>query len=904
MLERKKITITVNGEEIECFEDETYYEAITKYGIEIPILCHEPELNPDGACRVCVIEVERQKTLVASCNTLVKKGAIVHTESERVKQARVVVIELLLASHRSDCVICEKTGACKVQQLATKYVPEIDIRKYRGTRPRVNLHENNEFFELNYSACVRCGLCVRAANEIQVCGVLTMTHRGFDTYPSPDFGKTFEEAGCVSCGNCVAVCPSGALVAHDYKKSSKVFELDRITSICTYCGVGCQFDILINRQTNKIEYIDSNRSNPVNGLALCVKGRYGWDFVHHPERLNVPLIKKDGIFTDASWKEAFDLIEQKFKQIKKERGSNSLAFLTSAKCTNEENYLMQKLARAGFGTNNIDHCARLCHASTVTGLAKAFGSGSMTNSISDLTRDSEVIFIIGSNTTEAHPIIGSKIKHAVAQGISKLIVADPRRINLADYSEVFLQHQPGSDVALINAMLKVIVDEGLVDEKFIEERTEGYKELKESLDKISLELQCKIANVSVEDVKKAAILYAQATTAAIVYSMGITQHTTGTDNVLSLANLAMITGNIGRPGTGVNPLRGQNNVQGACDLGGLPNVYPGYQQVSEPNIKAKFEKAWNVKALDSKPGLTVVEMMHAAHEGKVRGMYIMGENPALSDPNLNHVREALEKVEFLVVQDIFITETAKYADVILPGRSFAEKDGTFTNTERRIQRVRKAVGHIGNRKDDWEILQIMLNRFGIEVNYQSPSDIMDEIAEISPIYAGIDYKRIEEIGLQWPCKDKNHPGTKILHHGEFSRGKGKFHTISYIDPTELPDEEYPLILTTGRILYHFHTGEMSRRSKGLHARRPIERSQINTRDAEQLDIKDGDKISIESRRGKIETIARVTDKILEGVVFMSFHYKESAANLLTNDALDPLAKIPEFKVCAIKVTKL
>ncbi|MHA1347691.1 MAG: formate dehydrogenase subunit alpha, partial [Candidatus Heimdallarchaeaceae archaeon] len=862
------------------------------------------ELKPDGACRVCIIEVEQQKKLISSCNTPVKKGAVVHTESDRVKQARMVVIELLLASHRPDCVICEKTGACKVQQLATKYVPEIEIRKYRGTRPRINLHENNVFFELNYSACIRCGLCVRAVNEIQVCGVLTMTHRGFDTYPSPDFGKTFEEAGCVSCGNCVAVCPSGALVAHDFKKSSKVSELDRITSTCTYCGVGCQFDILINRHKNEIEYIDSNKNNVVNGLALCVKGRYGWDFVHHSERLNVPLIKKDGKFTEASWEEAFDLIEQKLMKIKKESGSNSLAFLTSAKCTNEENYLMQKLARAGFKTNNVDHCARLCHASTVTGLAKAFGSGAMTNSISDLTNSAEVIFIIGSNTTEAHPVIGSKMKHAVAQGLSKLIVADPRRIELADYSEVFLQHLPGSDVALINAMLKVIIDEGLVDEKFIEEKTEGYKKLKESLDKISLELQCKIANVSVENVKTAAVLYAQATTAAIVYSMGITQHTTGTDNVLSLANLAMVTGNIGRPGTGVNPLRGQNNVQGACDVGGLPDVYPGYQQVSDSNIKAKFEKAWKVKTLDNKPGLTIVEMMLAAHKGKVRGMYIMGENPALSDPNLNHVREALEKVEFLVVQDIFITETAKYADVILPGKTFAEKDGTFTNTERRIQRVRKAVGQIGDRKDDWDILQIMLNRFGIKANYQNPSEIMDEISEISPIYAGIDYTRIEEIGLQWPCKDKKHPGTKILHQGEFSRGKGKFHIISYIKPAELPDDEYPLILTTGRILYHFHTGEMSRRSKGLHESRPIERSQINLVDAERLNIKDGDRIFIESRRGKIETTARVTDNIQEGVVFMSFHYKESAANLLTNDALDPLAKIPEFKVCAIKIGKV
>ena len=903
MLERKQIAITVDGKEIECFADETYYEAITRHGIEIPVLCHVQELKPDGACRVCVIEVERQKKLVSSCNTLVRKGAVVHTNSERVKQARMVVIELLLASHRTDCVICSKTGACDVMKLATKYVPEIEIRKYKGTRPRINLHEDNEFFELNYSACVRCGICVRAASEIQVCGVLTMTHRGFDTYPSPDFGKTFEQAGCVACGNCVTLCPSGALVSRQYKASSPISELERIASTCSYCGVGCQFDIVYNPQTNMIEYIGSNRENDVNGIALCVKGRYGWDFVHHSDRLNVPLIKKDGEFVEATWDEAFNLIERNLKKIKDENGPDSLAFLTSAKCTNEENYLMQKLARAGFGTNNVDHCARLCHASTVAGLARAFGSGAMTNSISDLTNDAEVIFIIGSNTTEAHPVIGSKIKHAVAQGKSQLIVADPRKIELANYAKIYLQQRPGSDVALLNAMMKVILDENLYDEKFVNDRTEGFEDLKKELESASIEVLCKIANLDVEDVKKAARFFANAKTASIVYSMGITQHTTGTDNVLSLANLAMMTGNIGRPGAGVNPLRGQNNVQGACDLGGLPNVYPGYQKVTEPEIKKKFEEAWNVAGLDDKIGLTIVEMMHAASKGDIRAMYIMGENPALSDPNLNHVREALEKIEFLVVQDIFLTETAKYADVILPGKSFAEKDGTFTNTERRVQRVRKAVEQIEARRDDWEILKTMLNRFGIEANYQDPSEIMDEIAQVSPIYAGINYKRIDKIGLQWPCKSKKHPGTKILHQGEFSRGKGKFHAISYIDPAELPDDDYPLILTTGRILYHFHTGEMSRRSKGLHERRPFERSQINPKDAERLSIMDGDKIIIESRRGKIETVAKVTKKIQEGVVFMSFHYKESAANLLTNDALDPLAKIPEFKVCAIKVSK-
>lgn len=903
MTDDNKITITVNGEEIECYQGDTYYEAISRYDIEIPTLCHDPELKPSGACRICVIEIEGARSLMPSCSTPVRPGAVVLTDSERVLEARQTIVELLLTSHPLNCIVCEKSGACKLQKLAYEYVPEERLNKYMGVRPQSSLSEKNEFFTLNYEACIRCGLCVRVVDEIQICGVLSMEDRGFNIYPSTGFGRSFEEAGCVGCGNCVAVCPVGALVSNTTKGAGRAYDLKSVTTTCVYCGVGCQLDLVVNPETNNIAYVNSNRENVVNGLALCVKGRYGWDFVHHTDRINTPLIKKKGKFVEATWDEALDMIEEKLKTIKKENGPNALAFLSSAKCTNEENYLMQKLARAGIGTNNVDHCARLCHASTVTGLARAFGSGAMTNSIDDLTNDSEVIFVIGSNTTEAHPVIGIKIKQAIVNGKSKLIVADPRKIELVDFSEVHLQQRPGSDVALINAMMKVILDENLYDEEFINNRTEGFEEFKEGLEDTSLEILCKIANVDIDNVKTAARLYAKAKSASIVYSMGITQHTTGTDNVLSLANLAMLTGNIGRPGTGVNPLRGQNNVQGACDLGALPNVYPGYQSVEDSKIREKFAKSWGLKDLDDKTGLTVVEIMNAAHEGNIKGIYIMGENPALSDPNVNHVREALEKVEFLVVQDLFLTETAQYADVVLPGVSFAEKDGTFTNTERRVQRVRKALESLGSRKDDWVILQELLNRFGIPEKYNHPSEIMDEIATVTPIYAGISFERIDKVGLQWPCKDNKHEGTKILHQEQFSRGKGKFHSISYIDPAELPDKDYPFMLTTGRILYHFHTGEMTRRSKGLHERRPIERSQINSKDAKKLGIKEGDEITIESRRGKITTIARVTDKIQEGLVFMSFHYKESAANLLTNDALDPLAKIPEFKVCAIKVSK-
>lgn len=900
------ISFTVDGKIVMCRPNDTYLEAIQRStDIKIPTLCHEPELKPSGACRICVIEVEGAPALVTACSTPVRGGSIVKTNTERVRNARQSIVELLLASHPLNCTVCDKTGKCELQQLAYDYVPADRLRQYEGKKPTVPLiEEKNEFFELDYASCIRCGKCVRVVEELQLCGVLSTEQRGFDIYPTAGFGRSFEEAGCVACGNCVTVCPVSALMPNTMKGSGRNWELERTVTTCVYCGVGCQFEIVTNPIENRIVYVDSYRPSIVNGLSLCVKGRYGNDFIHNPDRIDHPMIKRNGKLEIVSWKQALDLIESKFKSIKSETGPDSLAVLTSAKCTNEENYLLQKFARAGLGTNNVDHCARLCHASTVAGLARAFGSGAMTNSIEDLTQNADVVFIIGSNTTEAHPVIGSKLKQAINKGITKLIVADPREIELADWSEIYLQQLPGSDVALINAMIKVILEENLHDVNFIRERTENFEQLEQLLTGFNIDDLAKIANVPEKLIREAARMYASAKSAAIVYSMGITQHTTGTDNVLSLANLAMLTGNIGRPGTGVNPLRGQNNVQGACDLGGLPNVYPGYQKVDIEENRLKFQKFWNVDNLDNKVGLTIVEIMNEAFKGNIRGIFIMGENPVLSDPNVNHVREALSKVDFLVVQDLFITETAKYADVILPAASFAEKNGTFTNTERRVQRVRQALSLTGERLPDWQIITMLLNRFGVESQYISPKDIMDEIAEITPIYAGMSYDRLAETGLQWPCKSKDDPGTKILHQTEFSRGKGKFHPVEYLDPAEMPDNEYPLILTTGRILYHFHTGEMTRRSKGLNARRPYEKSEINIKTAERLGINDGDKLEIESRRGKLETIAKVTERIQEDVVFMSFHFKESAANLLTNDALDPLAKIPEFKVCAIKVKKL
>ena len=666
--------------------------------------------------------------------------------------------------------------------------------------------------------------------------------------------------------------------------------------------MGCQLDLNVNRRTREVVRVTSEPGVIPNDGNTCVKGRFGMEFIGRGDRLTTPLVRRNGKLTPATWDEALDLAAARFAEIKGESGPSGLAGLSSARTTNEDNYIMQKFVRAVFGTNSVDHCARLCHASTVAGLARAFGSGAMTNSIEELSR-APAVFVIGSNTTECHPVIGILLRQAVAAGKTRLIVADPRKISLTRTGEIHLQQRPGSDVALINAMINVILEEGLEDREFIESRTEGFEEVRKAVAEMTPEKAEPITGVPAEDIRRAARIYAGAESASIVYSMGITQHTTGTDNVLSLANLAMVTGNVGKECSGVNPLRGQNNVQGACDLGALPNVYNGYQRVDLPEIKEKFSRAWKAELSDV-PGLTVVEIMEAAASGDVRGLYIMGENPMISDPDIGHVKEALEKVEFLVVQDIFLSETAELADIVLPAASFAEKEGTFTNTERRVQRVRKAVEPPGESREDWRIICDIAGRMGYPMRYDSASDIMDEIAELTPIYGGISFDRIEEVGLQWPCPEKDHPGTPYLHRGRFSRGAGKFHPVGFLYQKERPDEEYPLILTTGRMLQHWHTGTMTRRCTVLDDLVPHGTLEINTADADKAGIRDGQTVKVRSRRGEITVPAGVSDKVKEGTVFMAFHFKEHPANALTIAALDPIAKIPEFKACAVRVEKV
>jgi formate dehydrogenase alpha subunit len=621
------------------------------------------------------------------------------------------------------------------------------------------------------------------------------------------------------------------------------------------------------------------------------------EFVGHEKRLTTPLIKRNGTFETVTWDQATNFIAERLAKIKEQNGPNSIAGLSSAKCTNEENYIFQKFIRAVIGTNNVDHCARLCHASTVAGLARAFGSGAMTNSIDEL-KNAACIFIIGSNTSEAHPVIALDIKEAVVKNGARLIIADP----LVRFAELHLAQKPGTDVALINAMMNVIINENLLDTNFVKERTDGFEELAEALKDFTPEKAEQITTVPAEIIRQAARIYAGASTSSIVYSMGITQHTTGTDNVLSLANLSMLTGNVGKESTGVNPLRGQNNVQGACDLGALPNVYPGYQSVEDSKIQTKFEKAWS-KKLSPNKGLTVVEIFHAVETGDIKAIYIMGENPALSDPNLNRTRKALDTVDFLVVQDIFLSETAQYADVVLPSACFAEKNGTFTNTERRVQRIRTAVPPPGEARSDWETICEISTKLGYKISYDSAGQIMDEIASLTPIYGGMSFERIDSVGLQWPCLDKDHPGTKYLHKGKFTRGKGKFHTVSFKAPAESPGKKFPFVLTTGRQLYQFHTGTMTRKSAAINQVSPTGYVEIHLEDAGKLRIADGDTVEVSTIRGKVSTLAKVTKNIEKGWLFMPFHFHEGPANMLTIDALDPLAKIPEYKACAATVKK-
>ncbi len=888
-----KVNLTIDGIKIITDSNKTVLEAALENDIYIPNLCHHPDLEPVGVCRMCMVEIEGRPGQTISCKTSVEEGMNVKTESEDINLIRQTALELIHANHTQDCTNCNQNNQCELQKV-TAYVgiDEERFSRMRKTRPHIKIDDSNPFFTLDMNKCILCGICVRTCNELQGVNAIDFANRGHETIISTFGNKGFLESNCESCGECVVRCPVGALTP----KNSQIPAYE-VKTTCPYCGVGCNFYLGV--RNNKIINSRSDK-NAVNKGSLCVKGRFGYEFVNHKDRLTTPLIKKQGKFVESSWDEALELIAEKFAKYKKEK----FACFSSAKCTNEDNYVVQKFTRVVMGTNNIDHCARLCHAPTVAGLAQSFGSGAMTNSIDEIEKV-KTIFAIGTNTTAAHPVIALRMKKAVRNG-GCLIVANPKEIDLCKHAALFLRHKPGTDVVLMMGMMNYILSKGWEDKNFINKRTENFKVFKESLTNFSLDFVEKTTGVPREKIQKAAKLFATQKPSSIFYAMGITQHTHGTDNVLATSNLALLTGNIGKSSTGVNPLRGQNNVQGACDMGALPNVFSGYQKVNDAEARKKHEKAWGIK-LDGNAGLTHTEIIDAIDKKEIKALYQVGENPVLSEANSNHVIEALKKIDFFVAQDIFLTQTAEFADVVLPAASYAEKNGTFTNTERRVQRVRKAIEPIGDSKPDWWITSQIAKKMKAKgFEFENASQIMDEIADITPIYAGISFKRIENQGLQWPCPTKNHKGTKYLHKEKFAtkNGKAKFMPLVYKESAELPDKKYPLLLTTDRSIFHFHTSTMTRHVEGLEKLNDRELLLINPIDALQYKLKDKEIVQVVSRRGKISVEVSITDICPPGVVSLTFHFEESPTNVLTNSAIDPVAKIPETKVCAVKVEKL
>jgi formate dehydrogenase alpha subunit len=902
------IKLTINGRETIAKKGATVLEAALDTGIYIPTLCYDPDLKPYGGCRLCIVEIEGMRGLVSSCTTPATEGMVVRTETPKVNQSRRITMELISANHHGDCLACVKNQDCELLKIGRYLGVEQDrVGRLRKDTEVLSVDKSHPAFVRDLNKCILCAKCVRACHEVVCHDAIDIAFRGSSARIATFGDKPIAESICKSCGECVMRCPTGALVPKWEKLPTT-----EVKTICPYCGVGCS--LYLGVRDNKVVSVRGDPEGPANKGSLCVKGRWGYDFINHPERLTTPLIRipgvprgagQDGkvheIFREATWDEVLELAAKRLLELKQNYGPDSIAALSSAKCTNEDNYVMQKFVRAVIGTNNIDHCARLCHASTVVGGIAAFGQGAMSNSYSDFER-TELFFVIGSNTTECHPIIGSLIKRRVRFGGAKLIIAEPRSIELSDYATVRLPHKPGTDVALINGLMHVIIRDGLENKEFIRERTEDFEEMRLLVERYTPETVEAITGVPKADIEAAAHLFGEAKSACILYGMGITQHTTGTDNVKSVANLLLLTGNIGREGTGFSPLRGQNNVQGACDMGALPNVYPGYQRVNDPVVRAKFETAWGCK-LSDRPGVMVTEIADAILKGDIKGLYVMGENPVLSEPNLEHFRQALEKVELLIVQDIFLSETAWMADIVLPAAAFAEKDGTFTNTERRVQRIRQAIMPPGEAKPDWEIISALAGKMGKPFGYQTASQIMEEIASLTPIYGGIRFDRLDHDGLQWPCPDTSHPGTSFLYHDGFARGRGKFHAIDYIPPAESISKGYPLVLTTGRILEHWHTGTVSRRANVLNELRPSGVVEMHPSDAAKLKLIEGDLVVVSSKRGRVEMPVHITEKSPPGVVFMSFHWREAAANILTNDALDPLAKIPEYKVSAVKAVR-
>ena len=903
----KLVSLTIDGREISVPEGTSVMRAASLSDVKIPKLCATEQLEAFGSCRMCLVQIDGMKGLPASCTTPVAQGMVVHTQNKQLADIRRGVMELYISDHPLDCLTCPANGHCELQDMAGV----VGLREVRyGYEGENHLDapkdESNPYFTFDASKCIVCSRCVRACDEQQGTLALTIQGRGFESKVAASQDESFMDSECVSCGACVQACPTATLSEKSLIEKGQAEH--SVTTTCAYCGVGCSFRA--EMQGEELVRMVPNSDGHANHGHSCVKGRFAIGYATHPDRILKPMIRKQitDPWREVSWEEAIGYAASELKRIQKKYGRNSIGGITSSRCTNEETYLVQKLVRAGFGNNNVDTCARVCHSPTGYGLKNTIGESAGTQNF-DSVMQADVIFVIGANPTDGHPVFASQMKRRLRQG-AKLIVADPRRIDLvrtphiaADYH---LKLRPGTNVALINSLAHVIATEGLVKEDFVRERCEvdSFEKWRAfvSLEKNSPESMEAITGVPAANVRAAARLFATGGNGAIYYGLGVTEHSQGSTMVMGIANLAMATGNVGREGVGVNPLRGQNNVQGSCDMGSFPHEFPGYRHVSDDKVRALFENAWGV-SLQHEPGLRIPNMFEAALDGDFKGLYIEGEDIAQSDPNTQHVTAALTSMECIIVQDLFLNESAKFAHVFLPGSSFLEKDGTFTNAERRISRVRKVMEPKAGYAD-WETTQLLANAVGYPMSYTHPSEIMDEIARLTPTFTNVSYQRLDELGsIQWPCNDQHPEGTPTMHIGQFVRGKGKFLLTEYVPTAEKVNARYPLILTTGRILSQYNVGAQTRRTEN-NRWHDEDRVEIHPHDAEERGIADGDWVGIASRAGDTVLRARITERVQPGVIYTTFHFPESGANVITTDNSDWATNCPEYKVTAVQATRV
>jgi formate dehydrogenase alpha subunit len=902
----KKVQIIIDGKKLQAIEGDNLLKAARELGVEIPGLCFHPRISPTGACRLCCVKVEGMRGMVMACTLTVKEGMIVTAFDAELESLRKINIDYLLSEHRDEK---DDSYNDEFRVLLESYdLAKTENRKFANICQSLELPEDKSSPVLTYDAtqCIKCFRCVKACDEIQGKNVLSLGGRGINSYIIAGFNN-WKESECDGCGECIQLCPTGAIVEKPHREEIKVREIEKkVLTTCPYCGVGCQLELWV-KDNRVLRAIGKEGMMPNDG-RLCVKGRFGYEYVQSPERLTHPLIRKKGKLVKASWEEALNLVANRFAEVKTKYGSNAFAGYASAKATNEDNYVFQKFIRLVFENNNVDYCTRLCHASTVTAMIKSIGDGAGSNSIQDF-ETADCLFVTGNNIIETHPVTATYVKKGAKKG-QQIIVVDPRWTPLVRYATLWLQPHLGTDVALLNGLIHVIIREGLIDKDFIENRVEdgmaAFKILEELTSKYTPQETEKLTGVPAAKIERAAVIYGNSKKAIIATGMGLSQQVTGTHNVFSLINMMLITGQIGKEGAGIDPPRGQNNVQGATDVGCSPAMYPGYIPVINDKNRKRVADIWKVdfSKMSGKPGLTTVEIVHAAHHGEIKALYIMGENPMMSDPNLNHTKEAFEKLDFMVVQDIFLTETATLADVVLPATSFAEKNGTSVSSDRRVLRIRPAINPPGEARQDWQIIMDIALRMGVELGeFSNESEVFDEIAKAAPIMGGLSYQRLETEELQWPCTDKSHKGTPTLYLDGFNTpsGKGKLFPVEYSEQNEKTSEQFPFILNTGRILYHYHTSTMSRKVDVLKEFENEAFVLMNPDDAAKYGFTMGSKLKIWNDRGAIYAVLRIDSGILEGELFMPFHYSEAKVNELTRDELDPFSKIAPFKLSAVAV---